>query len=57
MYGKHRKQVAEGGATEHEELGHMLEEATEIMTHDSEAEAVIAQESAAEAEVSNGNKN
>ena len=57
VYGKHRKQVAEGGATEHEELGHMLEEATEIMTHDSEAEAVIAQESAAEAEVSNGNKN
>ena len=57
VYGKHRKQVAEGVATEHEELGHMLEEATEIMTHDSEAEAVIAQESAAEAEVSNGNKN
>ena len=57
VYGKHRKQVAVGGATEHEALGHMLEEATEIMTHDSEAEAVIAQESAAEAEVSNGNKN
>lgn len=34
VYGKHRKQVAKGDYTEHEELGHILEEATEIMTND-----------------------
>ena len=32
VYGKHRKQVDEGDATEHEELGYILNQATGVLT-------------------------